>query len=70
MTTRYYRAPELFLNYDSNYDAAIDMWAVGCTLAELFTKKVFIKASTTNEYLDFLVMMLGVPEDHIQMKIR
>ena len=35
VTTRYYRAPELYLNYKSNYTAAIDMWSVGCIFAEL-----------------------------------
>lgn len=42
VTTRYYRAPELYLNYKSNYTAAIDMWSVGCIIAELFTKRVFL----------------------------
>ena len=47
MTTRYYRAPELYLNYEGNYDKAIDMWAVGCIIGELFNKKVLIEAADT-----------------------
>ena len=65
VTTRYYRAPELYLNYSSNYDTSVDMWSIGCTIAELFTKKVFIRANTTEEYLEHLVEILGLPEDDI-----
>lgn len=38
VTTRYYKAPELFLNYSSNYTTAIDMWSLGCIIAEFFNK--------------------------------
>ena len=70
VTTRYYRAPELYLNYKSNYTTAIDMWSVGCIIAEMFTKKVFLQAGTTEEYLEFLIMMLGMPDDEIEKEIR
>jgi len=66
VTTRYYRAPELYLNYSSNYTTAIDMWSIGCVIAELFMKKVFLKASKTEDYLEFLVTMLGMPDDNIR----
>jgi len=55
VTTRYYRAPELFLNYSSNYGTSVDMWSIGCVIAELFCKKVFIKANTSEDYLENLV---------------
>ena len=55
VTTRYYRAPELYLNYETNYDAGVDMWSVGCILAEFFTKKVFVRANTSEEYLENLI---------------
>jgi serine/threonine protein kinase len=47
VTTRYYRAPELYLNYKSGYGKSVDMWSVGCIIAELFNKEVFINASST-----------------------
>ena len=65
VTTRYYRAPELWLQYDSNYDSSVDMWSIGTIIAEFFTKKVFVKAGTSEDYLDFLIMMLGMPPSHI-----
>lgn len=70
VTTRYYRAPELYLNYDSNYSASVDMWSIGCILAEFFTKKVFVRANTSEEYLDSLLMMCGMPSKAIQSEIR
>ena len=42
VATCYYRAPELFMESTSNYTAAIDMWAFGCTIAEFFLKTTFI----------------------------
>jgi len=35
---RWYRAPELLLG-NKHYGAAIDMWSVGCVLAELLARK-------------------------------
>ena len=66
MTTRYYRAPELYLNFESNYTAAVDMWSLGCIIAEFFNKTVFVKAGTTEEYLEFLISFLGMPSQEIQ----
>lgn len=43
---------------------------MGCILAEFFNKRVFIRANTTDEYLECLVQMLGLPEKHIQNEIR
>lgn len=51
VSTRYYRAPELYLRYEQNYDQSIDMWSIGCIIAEFFNKKVFIKADSDQEYL-------------------
>ena len=38
VVTRWYRAPELLLSCDK-YTEAIDIWAVGCILAELLLRK-------------------------------
>jgi serine/threonine protein kinase len=70
VTTRYYRAPELYLNYDMNYGPSIDMWSFGCIIAEFFTKKVFIKANTSLEYLNSMLEMLGMPSKSVQGQIR
>jgi mitogen-activated protein kinase 1/3 len=36
VVTRWYRAPEVILNQDS-YTSAIDIWSVGCIMAELLS---------------------------------
>jgi len=38
VATRWYRAPELIL-LTLNYTAAIDMWSVGCILAEMLGRR-------------------------------
>ena len=42
IVSRYYRAPELILCITS-YTTAIDIWAAGCILAELFLLHPFFK---------------------------
>jgi len=37
VATRWYRAPEMLLPL--NYTAAVDMWSVGCILAEMMGRK-------------------------------
>ena len=46
--TRWYRAPELLFSY-KNYTTAIDMWSVGCIMAELFLRKAFLKGDSTKK---------------------
>lgn len=43
VVTRYYRAPEIMLS-SHEYTKAVDMWSLGCTFAELLTKKILFKA--------------------------
>lgn len=39
VVTRWYRAPEIILNA-SEYTKAIDIWSIGCILAELLGRTV------------------------------
>lgn len=39
VVTRWYRCPELLLAPARPYSTAVDMWAVGCIVAELFRRK-------------------------------
>lgn len=41
--SRYYRAPELIFGA-TEYTTAIDIWSVGCVLAELLLGQVICKA--------------------------
>jgi MAK-like kinase len=38
VSTRWYRAPEVLLR-STAYSAPIDMWAMGCIMAEMYTFK-------------------------------
>lgn len=45
VVTLWYRAPELLLGA-TKYGAAIDLWSVGCILAEMFTGKPIMPGRT------------------------
>ena len=70
VTTRYYRAPENYMEYSGCYNTSLDMWSVGCILAELYTKAVFIRAQNTEEYLDCLIEFLGAPDEKVLSQIK
>ena len=60
VVTRWYRAPEVILNA-SEYGESIDMWSVGCVLAELLGKAPLFPG---NDYLDQIkriISVLGTP---------
>ena len=48
ITTRWYRAPEVLLSW-KNYSKAIDIWSVGCILAEMIARKPFFKGNESEE---------------------
>ncbi|KAG9234199.1 kinase-like domain-containing protein [Amylocarpus encephaloides] len=49
LVSRFYRAPEIILGMQ--YDFAIDVWSVGCTLYELYTGKILFTGRTNNQML-------------------
>ncbi|KAE8681800.1 Serine/threonine-protein kinase ICK [Hibiscus syriacus] len=49
VSTRWYRAPEVLLQ-SSTYTPAIDTWAVGAILAELFTSSPIFPGESSNMY--------------------
>jgi mitogen-activated protein kinase 1/3 len=48
VSTRWYRAPEVLLKLKS-YSTAMDVWAVGCILAELLLRRPFLPGTSTEE---------------------
>lgn len=46
-----FRAPELLLGA-KQYTTAIDMWSLGCIMAELLTKEPLFKGKTEMDQLD------------------
>jgi serine/threonine protein kinase len=63
VATRWYRAPELLLSY-KEYDASgnnsswvlslVDMWSVGCVLAELLRRKPFLPGTESKNIFDIM----------------
>jgi serine/threonine protein kinase len=48
-TATWYRAPEGFF-HSLGYSGAVDVWSVGCILAELITGQVFIQGKDGMNY--------------------
>ena len=62
VVTRWYRAPELLLSCDT-YDAGIDIWSVGCILAELLLRKPLFPGKDYIDQLKLIIKTLGTPSD-------
>lgn len=59
VASRYYKGPEL-LTDDTLYDYSLDIWSLGCTLAEIIFKKVpFFKGKDNYDQLVKIAKVLG-----------
>ncbi|XP_076437552.1 cyclin-dependent kinase 9-like [Babylonia areolata] len=58
VVTRWYRPPELFLG-KQNYDSTIDLWSLGCTIAELFTRRPIMRGESDNHQLKLIASLCG-----------
>ncbi|KAL1410904.1 U4/U6 small nuclear ribonucleoprotein prp4 [Vanrija albida] len=57
LVSRFYRAPEIILGLP--YDFAIDVWAIGCTLFELYTGKILFPGRSNNHMLLLMMEVKG-----------
>ncbi|KAF7321518.1 Mitogen-activated protein kinase [Mycena kentingensis (nom. inval.)] len=62
VATRWYRAPEIMLSF-ANYTTAIDIWSVGCILAELLGGKPIFKGRDYVDQLNQILHYLGTPSE-------
>lgn len=62
VATRWYRAPEIMLSF-ANYTASIDMWSVGCILAELLGGRPIFKGRDYVDQLNQILNLLGTPTE-------
>ncbi|KAI9462622.1 CMGC/MAPK/ERK protein kinase [Russula earlei] len=62
VATRWYRAPEIMLSF-ANYASAIDVWSVGCILAELLAGKPIFKGRDYVDQLNQILHYLGTPSE-------
>jgi len=67
--TRWYCAPEGLMS-SSQYSTAVDVWSVGCILAELFGRNVLFQGRTNKEQLKRILGILGKPAEEEIAKIQ
>lgn len=60
VSTRWYRAPELVLRIQ-NYSEKVDIFALGCIMAELILGRPIFPGTTENDQLTRIVTVLGTP---------
>ncbi|CCE28226.1 Subtilisin-like proteinase Spm1 [Claviceps purpurea] len=68
VATRWYRAPEIMLSFQS-YTKAIDVWSVGCILAELLGSRPFFKGRDYVDQLNQILHVLGTPNEETLSRI-
>ncbi|CAG8622907.1 14266_t:CDS:10 [Ambispora leptoticha] len=68
VATRWYRAPEIMLSFQS-YTKAIDLWSVGCILAELLGGVPLFKGRDYVDQLNQILQTLGTPNDETLTRI-
>uniref|UniRef100_A0A6V7QZ05 cyclin-dependent kinase n=1 Tax=Ananas comosus var. bracteatus TaxID=296719 RepID=A0A6V7QZ05_ANACO len=61
VSTRWYRAPEVLLQ-SSIYDSAVDMWAMGAIMAELFTLRPLFPGSNEVDEIYKICTVIGTPD--------
>ena len=61
--SRFYRSPEVILGM--SYGMPIDMWSLGCILAELFTGYPIFPGENEQEQLACIMEIFGPPEKHL-----
>ncbi|XP_033881345.3 dual specificity tyrosine-phosphorylation-regulated kinase 4-like isoform X1 [Acipenser ruthenus] len=57
--SRFYRSPEVILGH--TYSMAIDMWSLGCILAELYTGSPLFPGENEVEQMACIMEVLGLP---------
>ncbi|THU91747.1 CMGC/MAPK protein kinase [Dendrothele bispora CBS 962.96] len=60
VATRWYRAPEIMLSFKM-YTKAVDIWAVGCILAELLSGRPLFPGRDYSHQLDLILDIIGTP---------
>lgn len=64
VVTLWYRAPEILLG-SSYYSVGIDVWSVGCIMAEMFRKSPLFQGDSEPDQIYAIFEVLGTPNDEI-----
>ena len=60
--TLWYRAPELLMN-ECFYKTSVDIWSVGCVMAELFIKEPLFKEQNAYNQIKTILKIIGRPTE-------
>ncbi len=69
VATRWYRAPEVMLCFREGYGAEMDMWSVGCILAELIAGAPIFGGKDYVDQIARINNVLGSPSEAVLDKI-
>lgn len=59
VVTLWYRAPEILLNM--SYGTPVDVWSIGCIMAEMFRLNPLFSGTTEAEQLKWIFRVIGTP---------
>jgi len=68
VATRWYRAPEIMLNW-MHYHQTVDMWSVGCIMAEMLTGRTLFPGTDHIDQLTRILTLCGTPNEDTLSKI-
>ncbi|XP_040839189.1 mitogen-activated protein kinase 13 isoform X2 [Ochotona curzoniae] len=69
VVTRWYRAPEVILSW-MHYNQTVDIWSVGCIMAEMLTGKTLFKGKDYLDQLSQILKVTGVPGADFVQKLK
>jgi len=68
VATRWYRAPEIMLNW-MRYTQTVDIWSVGCIMAELLTSRTLFPGTDHIDQLMRIMVLTGTPNPQLLVKL-
>uniref|UniRef100_A0A671ML96 mitogen-activated protein kinase n=1 Tax=Sinocyclocheilus anshuiensis TaxID=1608454 RepID=A0A671ML96_9TELE len=68
VVTRWYRAPEVILNW-MHYTQTVDIWSVGCIMGEMFNGKTLFKGKDYMDQLTQIMKVTGTPSPEFIEKL-
>uniref|UniRef100_A0A1I8JCH2 Protein kinase domain-containing protein n=2 Tax=Macrostomum lignano TaxID=282301 RepID=A0A1I8JCH2_9PLAT len=69
VVTRWYRSPEVLLNWE-HYGLPVDMWAAGCVIGEMLLGKPLFPGEDAPSLILFMCRRLGKPSEEMMAKIQ
>lgn len=65
--TRWYRAPEVILNWTS-YNQTADVWSVACIMGEMYKGRALIKGEDFTDQVRQILNLVGTPDENTLAK--